>query len=646
MAHVRPSFLSLPTELIEEIIIISAHLGDPRIVATLSQTCQLLRSLVYHQSHKHIWREMFLVIFDDPRPALDLHLQGRAPLRQPDPPPNDKGKGKVKEGMIISGDFPWEDEYKERIWTETFILRRARPPRSSDPPTTDTELCVALETLLRVISTAAPLPYDTIARHIPAASQCHPCGQSQPPPPHPVFSPLLVAAHTQPSLVLRSRNTSWLARVLAHGLPRALMARLTVFDEDGKVNLDVQQTRVEWDGLLERLVAQIGLMTPVGSTPCTSDRRLPHTVVVPCNNAVSGTSDGVAGESSSSSSSSSSTTTAMPILLENEDGGDGLKLRDGGNKNRDAHDLCGTSDDEDEDDDSDFELIEPEVESADDDSDEGSEMIDGDHVLGTKATSATIPQDGVRRLARIRVYNMAYLNPIHAFGPFLRLDAHHPRSSSTKDRKLSSGAVGGQELEDTSDVLGSPSSNASPPVPPIPDTNAYLSALAHADGSDIDVDGGESDDDNDERDGDANVSSSSEAHEGRLNGLSTSESFKGGPRHAQEMSGEQLRADWAWIAAARQVIEINLRDLLVGRHQGVLSALLSLEGLRACSAPGFPTHAPPEVIAVAKDDLESAFEDGEGWDWAGVEGQWRCVVRPDSPHLLPLSRVAMDLFRG
>jgi hypothetical protein len=84
-------------------------------------------------------------------------------------------------------------------------------------------------------------------------------------------------------------------------------------------------------------------------------------------------------------------------------------------------------------------------------------------------------------------------------------------------------------------------------------------------------------------------------------------------------SDQLLRFDWAWISAARQVIELNLRDLLGGgRHQAVLRALLSLEGIRSCSAPGFPADA-----------LEaSAGEDGEGWDWAGVTGLWRCVIRP------------------
>jgi hypothetical protein len=84
------------------------------------------------------------------------------------------------------------------------------------------------------------------------------------------------------------------------------------------------------------------------------------------------------------------------------------------------------------------------------------------------------------------------------------------------------------------------------------------------------------------------------------------------------------RFDWAWIAAARQVIEFNLRNLLKkDRHQAVLRAFLSLEGFRSCSAPGFSPAA-----AAAKGESERTFEDGEGWDWAGVEGQWRCVVRP------------------
>jgi len=75
------------------------------------------------------------------------------------------------------------------------------------------------------------------------------------------------------------------------------------------------------------------------------------------------------------------------------------------------------------------------------------------------------------------------------------------------------------------------------------------------------------------------------------------------------------------------VIELNLRELLRrNRHQCVLRALLSLEGLRSCSAPGFPPSAPEPAVELGEDEGGRTFKDGEGWDWAGVEGQWRCVT--------------------
>jgi hypothetical protein len=77
------------------------------------------------------------------------------------------------------------------------------------------------------------------------------------------------------------------------------------------------------------------------------------------------------------------------------------------------------------------------------------------------------------------------------------------------------------------------------------------------------------------------------------------------------------------------VIELNLRELLRRNcHQGVLRALLSLEGLRSCSAPGFPLSAPEPAVDLGGGEGEDGrmFKDGEGWDWAGVEGRWRCVT--------------------
>ncbi|KAH9059635.1 hypothetical protein EDB87DRAFT_1562941 [Lactarius vividus] len=531
MALLQPSLRTLPFELIEEIIVITALLGDTRAAATLSQTCRSFRALVYHQFSKHLWREMFSVVFDNPFLARDVRTHGRAPL-----PHLNSGKGKCLSEDI----FPWESEYKRRIWTESFILRRTRPPQdsfSSDLPSSDAEVHTALQTLLRVISTAQPLPHDALA-----CIESHP---SHPPRPHPICPPLFLASHVHPALILDSRNTTWLARVLAHGLPHALMARLTVFDGHGGV--DVQKQPVEWDGFLAKLVAQIGLTTLIGTT--ISAEKQPRTTTIPplTSLASSDKNEGIAAESD----------------------------------------------------------------------DEGMSEIDGDEVFGSTATPATIALDGVRRLARIRVYNTAYLHSSRAFGPFLPVD---DRSSN-----LSCGNGFFADGEEDQGAEAGSSSTGVPPVPLIPDSTFSLSPFYDPE-DDYDDDGISSPSQGSDDDGDDYTPSSAPS----------------------PVPDDQLRFDWAWIAAARQVIELNLRDLLMTRHRDVLRALLSLEGLRPCSAPGFPLAAPewspPAVGGSSGDEVGTQYREGEGWDWAGVEGQWRrCVCWLDYGDLLYLESQSQPL---
>ena len=557
MALLHRSLRSLPFELIEEIIIISTLLGDIRAAATLSQTCRSFRALIYHQFHKHLWREMFLVVFDNPYLAREVHTHGRAPL-----PP-----GKRKSRTCPSEDvFPWEAEYKRRIWTESFILRRTRPSQDSIPelPSSDVEVHTVLQTLLRVISTATPLQKDALA-----CMESHPSLTR----PHPICPPLFVTAHIYPSLVLGSRNITWLARTLAHGLPHVLMARLTVLGEDG--GIDVQKQPVEWDGLLTKLVAQIGLTTLIGTTHSVV-RQPPHPMILPpltspisngegvADIAGSPVEEGIGGEDDSGGNSDDSA--AQSDL-----------------RTREPQDMDSSSSS----DDSDFQ---PGGEGTSESDDEGLSEIDGDEVFGSIATPATTSLDGVRRLARIRVYNMAYLQSNRAFGPFLPIDNRYSKPSR------STGFFADVEEE------GSPSTGV-PPVPPIPESPFVTSQL-------FDPDDDDDDDDN----------------------LSTRQ---GGDKDEDEgalspVTGDQLRFDWAWIAAARQVIELNLRDLLMTRHRDVLRALISLEGLRPCSAPGFPLTVPEWSTAEGgKDDRR--YRDGEGWDWAGVEGQWRYVIDMTPP---------------
>ena len=417
MPHCAPSLSSLPPELIEEIIIFSTLLGDARTPSTLAQTCRPLRTVVYHQMNKHLWREMFLILFDDPRPALDLHAQGRAPQPQQINPTN-KGKGKSRD--CLSGhDFSWEDEYKLRIWAESFILRRTRPPLSEPPSphdasselhSTDAELYTLLDTLLRVVLTAAPLPNDELAI---LTSHCHMPKLSGP---FPILSPLSLAAHTLPALVWGSRNTSWLGRVLAHGLPRVLMARLSAFDKNGEIY--IQKKPVKWDGLLVKLVAQVGLMMPIKNTICCAEQ--PDDPQV------------------------------------EHDGGDDLHVA------------------LDQEDDSDSEP-QPEGEGEGEGDEERERDTDGDEAPGTPATTL---QENVRRLARLRIFNMSYLHPSRAFGPFLPLETHYPSYSSPSAQNSVFGTVSEEEevsLENTV-KLESTSSTAVPPVLPIPDAHLDLAS--------------------------------------------------------------------------------------------------------------------------------------------------------------------------
>ena len=67
MATEQCRLLSLPAELLENILICCSAHGHPSSTAALAQTCQQLRTLVYHAADRHLWRAVFLTTFDDPR---------------------------------------------------------------------------------------------------------------------------------------------------------------------------------------------------------------------------------------------------------------------------------------------------------------------------------------------------------------------------------------------------------------------------------------------------------------------------------------------------------------------------------------------------------------------------------------------------
>ncbi|TFY50383.1 hypothetical protein EVG20_g11551, partial [Dentipellis fragilis] len=146
---------ALPQELLEEILIIASALGFPTTASVFAQTCRASHKLVYQPFHSHLWREMFLEVFDDPRPSQAINSFGCAqPSRSRSASPSGKGKGPA----LPKDEYPWKTEYQSRIWTAIYIRRRTTQPIPPDLPTTSADLQKVAETLLSVITTAEPLP--------------------------------------------------------------------------------------------------------------------------------------------------------------------------------------------------------------------------------------------------------------------------------------------------------------------------------------------------------------------------------------------------------------------------------------------------------------------------------------------------------
>lgn len=241
-----PLVMSLPLELTELILIFTAILGFPEAIAVVAQTCQVMRTLIYDAPDQHLWREIYLTTFDDPRVSEGSDVSDHTQYHPN--PCEDSGDKK---------DFNWGAEFRWRVWTANYVRRATssgRMPPSGHPsffPGTmlQSEMAanlVALESLLSVIKTA--LPYPPPAQIPPPSSS-----SSEKPPPtrhptYPVFphSPASYAPTARdtpikgngPSVLcpnapdlspsyVQSLNIRWFQSVLSSGFPPLLTARFS-----------------------------------------------------------------------------------------------------------------------------------------------------------------------------------------------------------------------------------------------------------------------------------------------------------------------------------------------------------------------------------------------------------------------------------
>ncbi|KAG8932923.1 hypothetical protein FRC02_000350 [Tulasnella sp. 418] len=99
----KTPILNLPLEIIQHILICATPLD----VASISQTCRAFRDIIYSPTDTHIWKSLFLDLFDDPRIRAEVCR---------DQTFAGTGENRNHIGSInVSGDYDWKQELQRRI---------------------------------------------------------------------------------------------------------------------------------------------------------------------------------------------------------------------------------------------------------------------------------------------------------------------------------------------------------------------------------------------------------------------------------------------------------------------------------------------------------------------------------------------------
>jgi len=374
------SIHALPAELTEHILILTVAGGFPTAIAALAQTCRALHALVYRAPDQHLWREVFLTMFDDPR---------QSGLSE---------KEKV---------FDWGKEFRRRIWTTNYLRRGMEAPSAATDVQRDLE---ALETLLSAVQTALPCPPtivcsflepDSSASRLAFASGAFSAYPSYPifPPPPPPLSPSLTATPsskpTDPSpstsspssgacatcCASSSRNIAWFEDAVGKGLPPALAGKLSGAEwEGGSMDQGLDEIGAKMMQALGRVVAYTGFrpVAPAGSEGDSKDE----------------------------------------VDRETEDGGDDEGEDEGENEDGGEDEEEGESEGE-ENVSKSGSVPRVDVDRVSQPSDFVTRADKGATQVPALDMSAAAQNRRARRLARKRVYNLRYLTPGRHWGPFL-----------------------------------------------------------------------------------------------------------------------------------------------------------------------------------------------------------------------------------
>ncbi|OCH91985.1 hypothetical protein OBBRIDRAFT_833799 [Obba rivulosa] len=615
-----PSALALPTEIAEHIFVFTAAGGYPTTIAAVAQTCRTWREIVYQAPDQHLWRELFLAIFDDPRAGKDVDARCYS-TKSLD---FEEGKTEPK--------FDWGAEFRRRVWAANHIRRSTELSDSKAiaqafSPEANTR---ALDALLSAVRTALPFPPQITCSFLCSDSQRTSVGDlnaSRSSPAFPIFPPAPppsvlarrappVAPEYKPDFAVpsasapvaaaapsadhpSSRNIAWVEDVLSHGFPPALAAQLAgdawVGGVMGQDQTDEERREMQ---ALGRVVAYTGFLpVPPSEDTAETDPR-------------SDSSSAEVGAANASGPADLSIAT-----------GSGCTCDNAGPPTRRVAVRPSS--------------VQPALRSS-----------VATRSMRTAAAGDMTPAAQLkraRRLARMRVYNMRYLARDRHWGPYLPVAP--PREPGGPD----SPGPDKDELLEPILQLFARARRATGDAGHAQDDGEDDGEEDGEDGEYVPEEGGSQESDDaleEEQEGEGESGSGSGSGSG-----SDDDAFAVPPAQAtparRPPPPELLRPDWAYLAAVRVVIEANLREAV---DDDDLAGLVSMDGLRIGSAPwnmGMDDARVggkdvPEGTSADKGKGKAVEGDGgkdedevEGCDWAGVTGIWRrCVCWLDYRDLI------------
>lgn len=257
VASSQTAMMSLPSEVVEEMLVYMAEQGDSLSISRLAQTCRRFHELVYDPLDKFLWRRVFLTNFDDPRASNDetfLSASFATVLCVLDILKPDCGTGEAST-------FDWGEDFRARVWAQSYIRRRInedkgdsgrsmahrlRSKRRTLPSHDESEFFgKALHTIVRVLDTTARAMKRDVEHENPGTTlSTASLGDADDRSP---TGPLPVDVDEQ------SKNVAWLTALTAEGFPREFNPRFSQTDKDPywSTGSDVQA--------MHKIVAHIGV---------------------------------------------------------------------------------------------------------------------------------------------------------------------------------------------------------------------------------------------------------------------------------------------------------------------------------------------------------------------------------------------------